>query len=190
MIGSAAAEISSKPHPGGDSPLGNLVADAMLATTADDHTVAAFMNPDGLRADLAAGPLTYAQAYRALPFGNQVVVVQMTGRQLLQLLEQQWTDTDRPRLLSLAGITYAHDHSASRGHRIRADSVRINGQQCNPDANYLIATNNYLAAGGDRFSVFTKTPQIAVGPADLDALEKYLHTHTNTTPPPPRIDIR
>lgn len=190
IIGSAAREVSSSPHAGGDSPLGNLIADAMLASTADDRTVAAFMNPGGLRADLAAGPISYAEAYRALPFGNQVVVVQLTGQQLLDMLEQQWTDPDRPRVLSVAGITYAYDHAAAKGHRILANTVRIGDQSLNPAASYQIATNNYLAAGGDRFSVLGHAAQTAVGPADLDALEAYLHAHPNITPPTSRVQRR
>ena len=58
----------------GESPLGNLIADAQLAATDDEQgAVAAFMNPGGVRADLDAGPVTYEEAFTVQPFANNLV---------------------------------------------------------------------------------------------------------------------
>ena len=75
----------------GESPLGNLIADAQLAATDDEQgAVAAFMNPGGVRADLDAGPVTYEEAFTVQPFGNNLTTLDLTGAQLDCLLEQQF----------------------------------------------------------------------------------------------------
>ncbi|WP_280386910.1 bifunctional metallophosphatase/5'-nucleotidase [Nocardia wallacei] len=190
VIGTATAPLPSEPAPAGDSPLGDLIADAMLAAMAPDQAVAAFMNPGGVRADLSGGAITYERAYTVQPFGNQIVTVQLTGQQILGLLEQQWSNADRPGVLSVAGITYAYSDSAPTGHKVVADSVRIGGQPLNPVAAYRVSTNNFLASGGDGFSMFTQGTRAAVGPTDLDALESYLRTRGAVEPPPGRIERR
>ncbi|MGY2063733.1 5'-nucleotidase C-terminal domain-containing protein, partial [Nocardia gipuzkoensis] len=169
------APLPNKPLPGGDSPLGDVIADSMLAALAPE-AVAAFMNPGGVRADLPAGPITYAQAYTVQPFGNQVVSVRLTGQQILSLLEQQWDNVSKPNTLSVAGITYAFSDAAPKGHKVLADTVRVGGQPLNPVAVYTVSTNNFLASGGDGFTVFTQGTPARVGPTDLHALESYLKT--------------
>ncbi|RDI55829.1 5'-nucleotidase [Nocardia mexicana] len=190
VIGTATAPLPSEPAPPGDSPLGDLIADAMLTAMAPNQAVAAFMNPGGVRADLGGGAITYEQAYTVQPFGNQIVTVQLTGQQILELLEQQWNNADKPGVLSVAGITYAYSDSAPAGRKVATDTVRIGGQPLNPVAAYHVSTNNFLASGGDGFSMFTRGTRAAVGPTDLDALESYLRTRGAVEPPPGRIERR
>ncbi|WP_245717838.1 bifunctional metallophosphatase/5'-nucleotidase [Nocardia miyunensis] len=190
VIGTTAGPLSNEPAPGGDSPLGDVIADAMLAAMAPDHAVAAFMNPGGVRADLNGGAITYEEAYTVQPFGNEVVTVSLTGEQILNLLEQQWDNTTTPGVLSVAGITYSYSDSAPKGHKILDDTVRIAGQTLNPAAVYQVSTNNFLASGGDGFSVFTQGKQSAVGPADLDAFNAYLANRAKIEPPVSRVQRR
>ncbi|AYF79504.1 bifunctional metallophosphatase/5'-nucleotidase [Nocardia yunnanensis] len=188
VIGSATGALPADPAPAGDSPLGDVIADSMLDAMANTRAVAAFMNPGGVRAGLTGGDITYAQAYTVQPFGNQVVAVALTGQQILNLLEQQWDNVSKPAVLSVAGITYAYSDSAPKGHKVIGDSVRIAGQPLNPTVSYRVSTNNFLAAGGDGFSVFTQGADTQVGPIDLDALETYLRAHTALAPPQSRIE--
>ncbi|MCM6772161.1 bifunctional metallophosphatase/5'-nucleotidase [Nocardia sp. CDC159] len=190
VIGTATAPLPKQASPGGDSPLGDVIADAMLAALAPQGAVAAFMNPGGVRGDLSAGPITYEQAYTVQPFGNQVVGVRLTGQQILSLLEQQWDNPSKPAVLSVAGLSYAYDDKAATGHRVLSDTVTIGGQPLNPVAVYTVSTNNFLAAGGDGFTVFTQGTPGPVGPADLDALESYLRTRGAVDAPPSRIERR
>ncbi|WP_216899584.1 bifunctional metallophosphatase/5'-nucleotidase [Nocardia alni] len=187
VIGDANGPLPNDPTPGGDSPLGDLIADSMLSAMAPQHAVAAFMNPGGVRADLSGGAITYQQAYTVEPFGNEVVDVALTGEQILKLLEQQWDNHVTPGVLSVAGITYAYDDAAPKDHKVLEDSVRIAGRPLDPGAVYQVSTNNFLASGGDGFSVFAQGPQSAVGPADLNALESYLTTEGNVQPPSSRV---
>lgn len=190
VVGTSSGPLSNEPTPGGDSPLGDVIADSMLAAMSPDHAVAAFMNPGGVRADLTGGTITYQQAYTVQPFGNEVVTVALTGEQILNLLEQQWDNAITPGVLSVAGITYSYSDSAPKGHKILDDTVRIAGQALNPQAVYQVSTNNFLASGGDGFSVFTQGHQSAVGPDDLDAFDSYLADRAKIAPPASRVQRR
>jgi 5'-nucleotidase len=81
-----------------ESPLGNLISDAMLAdesvVTEGKAIDVALMNPGGIRADLQAGDggaITYGAAFTVQPFNNYLVSLDLTGEQLTELLEQQWS---------------------------------------------------------------------------------------------------
>ncbi len=191
VVGTATAVLSHDPGASGTAPLGDVIADSMLAATAGPAgAVAAFMNPGGVRADIKAGPVTYGDIFTVQPFGNQVVTLTLTGAQVLRLLEQQWTNTSKPAVLSPAGITYAYTESASNGAKVSAESVRIGGQPLNPVATYRITTNSFLASGGDGFAVFTEGTDSVPGPTDLDAFEAYFRDHPTVQPPAARVERR
>ncbi|MFE7797313.1 bifunctional metallophosphatase/5'-nucleotidase [Nocardia sp. NPDC057440] len=175
VVGASAQTLAHEPAASGESPLGDVIADSMLAATSSTPAaaVAAFMNPGGVRADLKSGEITYGDIYTVQPFGNQVVTVTLTGSQVLRLLEQQWDNPGKPTVLSPAGLTYTYVAAAPKGSKVVADSIRIAGLPLNPVATYRITTNSFLAAGGDGFTVFTEGLDKAVGPVDLDAFETY-----------------
>ncbi len=135
------ADFDRRASAGGDNALGRLIADAQLAATRTQGAQLAFTNPGGLRADLRAsggdGVVTYADAFASQPFGNTLVTLTLTGAQLKQLLEQQWSarssaSTARPeraRMLQPSrGFSYAWRASGSHGERIVADSMRLDGR--------------------------------------------------------------
>src|SRR6476659_4229379 len=107
---------------GGDSPLGNLIADAQKA---DDSVVAgsgqkpviALMNPGGIRADLVEndnGDVTYGAAFSVQPFNNFVVSMDLTGAQIKALLNQQWNGANEgtgKKILQISGLSYSWDTS-------------------------------------------------------------------------------
>lgn len=189
VIGATATTLPHDPAPAGTSPLGDVIADSMLSVTAGPAAaVAAFMNPGGVRADLKQGPVTYGDLFTVQPFGNQVVTLTLTGSQILRLLEQQWNDSGRATILSPAGIGYAYSGAAPAGAKVIADSVRIAGQPLDPVATYRITTNNFLASGGDGFTVFTEGSDTTVGPTDLDAIETFLRDKPPLRTPPARVE--
>ncbi|ADG78756.1 5'-Nucleotidase domain protein OS=Tsukamurella paurometabola (strain ATCC 8368 / DSM / CCUG 35730 / CIP 100753 / JCM 10117 / KCTC 9821 / NBRC 16120 / NCIMB 702349 / NCTC 13040) OX=521096 GN=Tpau_2145 PE=3 SV=1 [Tsukamurella paurometabola] len=190
VIGTIPADLNRAPFPGGDSALGDVIADAMLFTTRAPNPAAgviAFMNPGGVRADLKAGDVTYGAAYTVQPFGNQVVTVSLTGQQIIDLLEQQWQNPDKTTILAPSGISYTYDPNGASNRKVLRDSVKVGDQPLNPVAVYRVTTNNFLAAGGDGFSVFTRSTDLTVGGIDLDALEKYLQATENLRTPTSRI---
>jgi 5'-nucleotidase len=163
----------------GESALGNLIADAQLAATDDEQgAVAAFMNPGGVRADLDAGPVLYEEAFTVQPFNNFLSTLDLTGAQLDCLLEQQFVTTRT--LAPSAGVTYTVDPNGIVGTvdapctGTRVNALAIGGTPVDPAATYRITANNFLAGGGDGFTVLTEGTNEVVGGLDIDAFADYL----------------
>lgn len=179
---------------GGESTLGNLVAEVQQTATESATTGSAqiaFMNPGGLRADMVGSSstypttLTYRQAANVQPFANTLVNLKLTGAQLKTALEQQWqpAGSARPflRLGISQGFTYTYDPRAAAGNRITA--MWLNGTAIDPAASYSVTVNSFLAAGGDNFGVFAQgTNKKDTGQTDLQAMVEYLDTHTPVSP--------
>jgi 5'-nucleotidase len=164
---------------GGESSLGNLIADAQLAASDDEQgAVAAFMNPGGVRADLDAGPVLYEEAFTVQPFNNYVTTVDLTGAQLDCLLEQQFV-TERT-LAPSSTVAYTVDPNGVTGTAAdactgtRVNALTIGGTPVDPAATYRITVNSFLADGGDGFTVLTQGTNRAVGGLDIDAFAEYL----------------
>src|SRR5690606_14342292 len=114
-----------------DSPLGNLIADAQLAATRAEAKGGAdisFINSGGVRARFtpaADGSVTYGQIFALQPFGNSLVVLEMTGADLKRLLEQQFSDASpatirQSLMIPSEGFSFAYDRSRPVGERIAA----------------------------------------------------------------------
>ena len=173
----------------GESPLGDIIADAHLAATyaADKGgAVIAFTNPGGIRTDVVkknGGAVTYADLFASQPFRNQLVTLTLTGAQIKAVLEQQWGDPARPRILPVSrGFSYAWDGSRSDGQRVIADSISLNGARLEPSASYRVTVNNYLAQGGDGFTVLKDGTAPRVGGYDVDALFDYFKANSPIAP--------
>ncbi|HEV2888199.1 MAG TPA: ExeM/NucH family extracellular endonuclease [Jatrophihabitans sp.] len=179
---------------GGESTLGNLVAEVQQTATEGANTGSAqiaFMNPGGLRADMVGSSstypttLTYKQAANVQPFANTLVNLKLTGAQLKTALEQQWqpAGSSRPflRLGMSEGFTYTYDARAAAGSRITA--MWLNGTRIDPAASYSVTVNSFLAAGGDNFGVFAQgTNKKDTGQTDLQAMVDYMDAHTPVSP--------
>jgi 5'-nucleotidase len=185
--------VSRTPDDSLESPLGNLIADGQLAdpsvVSGGKAPVAAFMNPGGIRADLAsnAGEVTFGQAFTVQPFNNFLVSMDMTGAQIKALLEQQFSGVNGPeagkfKVLQVAGITYTWNPAAAAGSKIVAGSVKIAGQPLVDATSYRIVTNNFLSDGGDGFGAFTTATNKVFGGLDIDAFANYLTAHDPYTP--------
>ena len=167
-IGEAAADIVRAENLAGESALGNLIADAQRAALGTDF---AFMNPGGIRTDLRKGSLVFRDLFAVQPFGNSLVRMTLTGHQIYDLLNQQWSNQP-PRILNVSGLTYTWDHDRAVGDRVV--EVQKNGAPIDRAAVYSVTVNDFLAAGGDNFTVFLKGDRQTIGPIDLKALVAYL----------------
>jgi 5'-nucleotidase len=135
--------ITRTPGPDGANELGWLVAESQRRAA---HAEVAFVPPDWVRADLPAGALTFADLFEVQPFGNRIVRMRMSGADLRGVLEQQHEPGQRE--LVAAGLPAPID----------------------PDASYVVAASDFLAAGGEGFTAFTRgTDRETVG-TDVDAL--------------------
>ncbi len=187
--GSVTGTLSRVPNETGESALGDIVADAQLAATASAATgcaVAAFTNPGGLRADIAGkedGAVTYADLFASQPFRNQLVTLTLSGSQIKTMLEQQWLDPKRPRILQVSkGFSYTWDDAKPSGERVMADSMSLNGERVEPAKSYRITVNNYLATGGDGFTALIEGTAQQFGVYDADALYAYFQANSPISP--------
>ena len=165
-----------------EGPAADLIADSMLAATrAPDMGGAqlALVNSTGVRVDLPGGDVKYKDAFAMMPFGNNLVVMTLTGSQLKAALEQQYAiplrpNATRPSVLApSAGFTYAVDMKKPEGSRVL--DMRLDGRPVEAGGRYRVVLNNYLAAGGDSITAFTAGTEITDrGIIDLDALVDWI----------------
>ncbi len=122
IVGRLSAPATMARTPAGESALGALLADAQLTATqapGEGGAEIAFVNTGGIRADLvpgAGGAITYGQLFAAQPFSEHVVVMSLNGRQIRAILEQQFANLPRRRMLQVSGsLHYAYDLSKPAG---------------------------------------------------------------------------
>ncbi|KOV79984.1 5'-nucleotidase [Streptomyces sp. NRRL WC-3618] len=181
---------------GTESPMGDLIADAQLAygKKLDPKTDLALMNPGGIRAGLTFaakgaegdGVVTYAEGFTVQPFSNTVNLQNFTGAQLISVLQEQVSGTNAasPKVLQVSsGLTYTLDLTKAGAERLVAASVKLNGAAIDPAATYRVATNSFLAGGGDGFPTLGKGTDDLVGTDDLAALADYLTANSTATTP-------
>ena len=202
IIGAISADILRAANAAGESALGDVIADSQLYATAPagfGEAVIAFMNPGGIRADLiyaqsgseGDGNVTYNEAFTVQPFGNSLVTMSLTGDQIRRVLEQQFDNPSvgQNRILQVStGFTYTWSLSAPTGSKIDPASIMLNGAPLDMNAVYRVTVNNFLADGGDNFSVLAEGTDRLGGAQDLDALEAYL-TAFSPVPPGPQNRI-
>ncbi|MEU1270821.1 bifunctional metallophosphatase/5'-nucleotidase [Streptomyces sp. NPDC005799] len=192
-IGYISADV---PNTGTESPMGDLIADAQLAygRELDPGTDLALMNPGGVRAGLTYaakgsegdGVVTYAEGFTVQPFSNTVNLQDFTGAQLIQVLKEQvsGTNTAAPKILQpSANLAYTLDLTKTGADRVVTESIKVNGAAIDPAATYRIATNSFLAGGGDGFTTLGQGTNDLVGTDDLAALEKYLTANSSPANP-------
>lgn len=132
-----------------ESPMGNLITDAMRKKV---EAAAAFQNPYGIRGNLIQGPITRRDVYTVLPFDNSIVTVELTGSQIREVLEQSLTL--KKGLLQISGLRVEYSPRRPEGDRVI--SVEIDGDPLEETAYYRVATNIFLAGGGDYFPTFAR----------------------------------
>jgi 5'-nucleotidase len=189
VAGAITTSLSRVPNDAGESVLGDIIADAQLdATRAGDNGGAAiaFTNPGGIRSDIVKKPdgaVSYADVFASQPFRNQLVTLTLTGAQIKNMLEQQWLDPARPRILQVSkGFSYAWDNAKPFGERVMADRMSLNGQRIEPAAAYRVTVNNFLSVGGDGFTVLKDGAAPRFGTYDIDALYAYFQANSPISP--------
>jgi 5'-nucleotidase len=187
--GTVTATLSRAPNEAGESALGDIIADAQLAATRDDKdggAVIALTNPGGIRIDILKkndGAVSYGEVFASQPFRNQLVTLTLTGAQIKTLLEQQWTDPKRTRILQVSkGFAYAWDGTKPYGEHVVAHSLALNGQRIDPAKTYRVTVNNYLSVGGDGFTVLKEGTAPQTGVYDAEALYAYFQGNSPIAP--------
>ena len=198
VVGSITADISRWRNAAGESALGDVIADAHLASTRAADTggaVVAFMHPGGIREDVlfdstgpeSDGELTYGEAFSVLPFGNSLVTVSLTGVQVEALLQSQFRgppDDTGDVLQVSSGFSYTWDAARPAGARVDPSTIMIDGVPVDPEATYRVTANNFLADGGDDYNVFRQGTERTGGDVDVAALVAYFEAAGSVDPGP------
>lgn len=192
-----------------EHPIGYVVADAFLQAAINPPAgsgrsgvgsisdTIAVINPGGLRNSInKTGAVTYDDLFSVAPFSNNLYVVELTGTQVLRLLEQQWENKNcgSKTFQGICGrimqpssnLTYDWDIGQPRGAVsgggtvVLTGSVKLNGQLINPTATYKVVTVDFLAVdGGDNYTVFKEaTVRRNLEVFDLDAIFEYFSPTT------------
>ena len=200
VVGKLSGPVSRSLNYDRENSAGDFLSDAMLYGGRTAGAQIAFTNQGGIRADLipaANGDVTFGQIFSVQPFGNDLVVLSLTGAQLKTLLEQEFNSgkntPDKPTmLLPSKGFTYSYDARRADGQRIV--DMRLDGKRIDPAAKYRIAIGSFLQTGGDNFTFFKQGTDVVDLGVDVDATEAYLKTNPtapklgrmkNLAPPPP-----
>ncbi len=198
-IGTIARDLVRAANDAGESPLGDVVADAMLEAgkhVTGGSAVVAFMNPGGIRGDLsrrpeidpaAPSPVSYSDLFNIHPFQNRLVVKTLTGDMIRRVLEQQFdnraTGTDMVLQVS-DGFSYSYDRSKPKGSRVDAATMKLHGQTVMPKQKYRVATMDFLWDGGDNFTVFLEGTDPVSSELDVDVVSAYFGRHSPAVPGP------
>ncbi|NRB00344.1 MAG: 5'-nucleotidase C-terminal domain-containing protein [Rhodobacteraceae bacterium] len=141
-----------------ECPMGNLVADAMLDRVKDQGVTIAIQNGGGLRASIDSGEVTMGEVLTVLPFQNTLATFEGTGAMIVAALENGVSQVEEGagRFPQVAGMKYVWDAAAEPGSRI-VEVMVADGDgfaPIDPDATYLVVTNNYMRNGGDGYRMF------------------------------------
>lgn len=154
-----------------ETNLGNLVADAIRDAAGAD---VAITNGGGIRASIDAGTITKGEVITVLPFGNQIVSLKVKGADIKAALENGVSDYPNSKggFPQVSGITFKIDTAKAKGERVH--SVTIGGKPLNLKAEYVLATNDFMAAGGDEYTMFSPYPQAGMYGSLDEALINYI----------------
>ncbi|MBC1811349.1 LPXTG cell wall anchor domain-containing protein [Listeria booriae] len=172
-----------------ESPLGNLITDGQreMAKKAGIAVDFAMTNNGGIRADLVGTAangsyaVTWGAAQAVQPFGNILQVVELTGADIVEALNQQYDESEK-YFLQVSGLTYTYTKNDAGEKRV-VDVKKEDGTKLDESATYRVVINDFLFGGGDSFSAFTKGKQVDVIDPDTDTFINYIQSQTKLVTP-------
>lgn len=170
----------------GETNLGNLITDAIRDYTNAD---VAFMNGGGIRASIESGDITVGDVMTVLPFINLVETVNIPGSVLLEALEHGASlyPEQNGALLHVSGMKYIVDATKESGSRVVY--AEVGGEVLDPEKVYNVATNDFLIAGGDGYSMLEPyESDLVTGELFSDVLISYLQNQEG--PIAPKVEGR
>jgi 5'-nucleotidase / UDP-sugar diphosphatase len=176
VVGETLVDLRKRPF---ESNIGNLVCDAMRKAAGSQIAI---QNNGGLRTTIPAGKITLEQIYTLLPFDNNLMTMDLTGAQIADILEY---NAKTEGMLQVSGLKVVYDLAAPEGSRVK--ELTIGGKPADRSRVYRVTTNDFLAAGGDRFGMFREGKNAVVGDDIREAVLDYLKKHS---PVSPRIEGR
>ena len=158
----------------GESPMGNLICDAMIEATGADFAVSNF---GGIRADIKSGPVTPRDVFKVLPFGNSLVVFQMTGEFIKEIMESRVQGNRRG--LIVGGGKLEYDSQREDGNKITY--FEIGDHALYPKKEYRVVTTDYLAEGNSGMELLLDVDEANIAWTGIllrDAVTQYIGNHS------------
>ena len=181
VVGSTAVALN-RGGPGANL-VGNLVTDAMLAYFDADFS---FQNLGGLRANLPGGDITAGDIFSVLPFGNELVVVEVDGRMVRQIIEQKLSGRSGGICTGGAKITF----DKTREDFDRVVELEFAGEPWDPDRIYKVVCTSFLMEGNSNLEFLTAIPGNQVMPTGITTAEAVEHYLKANNPVRPKVDDR
>jgi 2',3'-cyclic-nucleotide 2'-phosphodiesterase (5'-nucleotidase family) len=170
-----------------ESAMGDWATDVMKAY--DPSIDFAFTNSGGLRADIDAGEITFGEIFVAMPFDNTLVIVELTGDEVIAVLEEGITGDHG--LIQVSGLQFTFDYDAPAGSRIIGDVIDLDtGLPLDPGTTYYVAVNDFMASGGDDYNTLAANPQTNTYAIVRDLLVDWVKVNSPFTPPDPGVEMR
>jgi 2',3'-cyclic-nucleotide 2'-phosphodiesterase (5'-nucleotidase family) len=134
-----------------ETNLGNFIADILKDVSKAD---VAIINGGGIRASIKKGEIRVKEIYTALPFDNYIVAIKLTGRQIREALEHgvSGIEEEEGQFPQVSGLTFKYSPFDKRGSRVR--EVLVTGRPIHLEKEYIVATHDFLAVGGDGYRAF------------------------------------
>jgi 5'-nucleotidase len=211
VIGKIQGDLTRTGTPQGESTLGDVIADAQYVATHPANlggAAFALMNPGGIRGDMrmtdispggeALGEVTYGEAFTVQPFGNTLVTKTMTGDMIRRVLQQQFqvggvpcnggTVLSGSRVLQISSTFKYESNPAAATCVDKVGRMWVNGVEVQPTDSFRVTMNNFLATGGDGFTVFREGTNPLGGAVDLDAFVDYFALNNPAGIPVPALN--
>ncbi|MEQ3353603.1 5'-nucleotidase C-terminal domain-containing protein [Aedoeadaptatus acetigenes] len=162
-----------------ETNFGNMVADAMREAAKSDIAIT---NGGGIRESIPAGKIDMTQIWTAFPFGNTIMKIEITGADLLAALEYGVADAPAPqgKFPQVSGVSFKYDPKQEAGKRVF--DVKVGDKALDLEKTYTLATNDFMAGGGDGYTMFAKGKKLGDYGMYTEVLEKYLAEHKNVNP--------
>ncbi|MDR2891497.1 MAG: 5'-nucleotidase C-terminal domain-containing protein [Deltaproteobacteria bacterium] len=159
-----------------ETGLGNLCADAIRAVYDTDF---ALINGGSLRRSLPAGPLTRGDIFELEPFGGSVVSLRVSGRELEEILEHAYAAWPAPdgAFAQVSGLIVRLEPENAPGSRVVEVLDARNGHKLDPERQYTLAVNDFMAEGGDGYPLLADKPRLGQGILLTDAIIDFLRRH-------------
>lgn len=185
-----------------NSPIANLVTDALLSFFEADGATLCIVNGGGIRAKLDAGEVSIRQVTSVLPFDNNMMLVETSGQTIWDALQNGVSayPTSNGKFPQVAGMTYAFGHDEASGENTLTSVTLADGSDLDLAARYKVVINSFLAGGGDGYTmlnVLDNTNTMATDVEQLvyvnktymrDALQAYFETNSSEAAPLP-VDL-
>lgn len=153
----------------GETNLGNLITDAMLHETDADFVIT---NGGGIRASIPSGNITVGDILTVLPFGNALTVIEVSGQDVIDAITfgvDAWP-SPAGKFPHVAGMSVKIDPSGEKN----VVEILLDGKPIDPNAMYTVATNDFMAVGGDGYTMFEGSKQVSLHGLLAEVVENYI----------------